>query len=170
MSYVKFLVLIATFFWGVAASAQTSILKDSWIANIADAVRDADASAAETALSRSANGSVRSFAEKIKRDYLGEIGQSLNQLGLTPEDNELGQSLKEIGKERSKDLAALSGPAFDKAYLENEVAYNVFAIGVMEVTVIPSIRNPVLKKLVESRLALLKSHKKDAEALMEKLK
>lgn len=165
----KTLVVVALMLVNGAAFAESPILKNSWVVHISNTVRDADASAADTAMSKSTNSSVRAFAEQIKRDYSAEKEHS-NQLGLNPENNELSQSLTDVGSERSKELSGLSGSAFDKAYLQNEVAYNVFAIGVFEVTMLPSIKNTRLKRLIESRLALMKSHKKDAETLLEKLK
>jgi putative membrane protein len=165
----RILVLAALTVGNGAAFAESPTLKDSWVAHIANAVRDADTSAADIALSKSANKSVRAFAEQIKRDYSDEKARP-DQLGLSPENNELSQSLTDVGSDRSKELSGLSGRAFDKAYLQNEVAYYVFAIGVMEVTMLPSIKNAGLKQVIESRLVLMKSHKKDAEALLETIK
>jgi putative membrane protein len=165
----RILVLIALIVGNGTAFAESPILKVSWAVHISNVVRNADTSAADVALSKSTNSSVRAFAEKIKHDYSAERARP-DQLGLSPENNELSQSLADVGSERSKELSRLSGPAFDKAYLQNEVAYNVFAIGVMEVTMLPSIKNAGLKQVIESRLALMKSHKKDAEALLETIK
>jgi putative membrane protein len=169
MFVAKILAIVALIMGNGAAFAGSPILKDSWAVDISNAVRDADTSAADTALGKSTNNSVKLFAEQIKRDYSAEKEHS-DQLGLSAENNELSQSLTDVGNERSKELSGLNGPAFDKAYLQNEVAYNVFAIGVIEVTLLPSIKNAGLKRVMESRLALMKSHKKDAEALLEKLK
>jgi putative membrane protein len=173
MFSLRSLILAGALLLSGATLAQTTVLKDSWIVRIADAARDADISAADMAISKAASAAVKSFAEQIKRDHTTEKAaarESFNQLGLKPEDNELSQSLTDVGAEQSKELAGLSGSAFDKAYLQNEVAYNVFVIGVLEVTAIPSIKNSVLKRLVESRLENFKAHKKTAEALLNSLK
>jgi putative membrane protein len=173
MSRLRILIFPILLFGVSGAVAQTSALKDSWIAHLVNTARDNDIAAAEMALSKATSDAIKSLAQQIKKDQSSEKTaelESLKQLGLKPEDNELSQSLSEVGAEKSKELAALTGPAFDKAYLQNEVAYNVFVIGVLEVTALPSTKNPALKRLIEARLEILKAHKKNAEDLLSKLR
>jgi putative membrane protein len=173
MFCLRSLIFAAALFAVSTAVAQTTVLSDSSIAHLVDIARDIDVAGADMARNKATNTEIKSFAERIKRDHLTEkaaaIG-SLKQQGLKPEGNELSQSLSEVGAERSKELAGLSGPAYDKAYLENEIAYNVFVIGVLEVTALPSAKNPALKRLIEARLEIIKAHKRDAEVILSKLK
>jgi putative membrane protein len=153
--------------------AQTTALSDSRIAHLAETASEIDTAMANMALNKASNEEIKSFAQQINRDQVvgkADALSSFHQLGLKLEDNELSKSLSEVGAERSKELAGLSGPAYDKAYLENEIAYNVFVIGVLEVTALPSIKNPGLKRLLEARLEIIKDHKKNAEALLKKLR
>ena len=48
-------------------------------------------------------------------------------------------------------LAKLSGPAFDHAYAQNEVAYHQTVNKALENTLIPSASNPELKSLARDR-------------------
>ncbi len=167
-------VICATLLFGVSSTvAQTTSLNDSRIAHLVETAREIDLARAGMALSKATNSEVKSFAQQIKRDHTtgkAEALESFSQQGVKPEENELSQSLSEAGAERSKELAELSGSAFDKAYLQNEIAYNVFMIGVLEVTALPSIKNPVLKRLIQARLGTFKAHMKDAEAVLSNFK
>jgi putative membrane protein len=166
--------IFATLLFGVSSTvAQTTGLSDSRIAHLVETAREIDLARADMALSKATNSEIKSFAQQIKRDHSTEKAEALesfSQQGVKPEENELSQSLSEVGAERSKELEELSGSAFDKAYLQNEIAYNVFIIGVLEVTALPSIKNPVLKRLIEARLGTFKAHMKDAETLLSNLK
>ncbi len=173
MPRLRILIIPILLFGVSGALAQTTVLKDSWIAHLVNTARDNDIATADMALSKATSDAIKSLAQQIKRDHSNEKAaelDSLKQMDLKPEDNELSQSLSEVGAEQSKELAALTGPAFDKAYLQNEIAYDVFVIGVLEVTALPSIKNPTLKRLVEARLETFKAHKKAAEAVSSNLK
>jgi Predicted outer membrane protein len=69
-----------------------------------------------------------------------------------------------------KKLAALKGNAFDKAYVDNEVAYHKAVNGALSGTLIPSAQNADLKSLLETGLKLFQSHQMHAEHLVQSLK
>ena len=48
-----------------------------------------------------------------------------------------------------KKLQGLSGPAFDKAFLEHEVAYHKAVVDAVTTTLLPAIKNAELKAFVE---------------------
>jgi putative membrane protein len=66
-------------------------------------------------------------------------------------------------------LKALSGAAFDRAYVEHEVAYHQAVIDAVTKTLLPAIKNEELKKLVTSVAPAFVAHLEAAKALEAKL-
>ena len=67
--------------------------------------------------------------------------------------------------EKRAELAKLSGKAFDKAYIDNEVAYHKTVNDALEKTLIPSAQNGELKSLLETGLKIFQGHQQHAEQL-----
>lgn len=70
---------------------------------------------------------------------------------------------------RINKLASLEGAAFDKAYIDNEVAYHKTVNTALSGTLIPDAQNPELKALLQSGLTLFEAHQKHAEQLAGQL-
>lgn len=70
---------------------------------------------------------------------------------------------------RRKAMEKLSGVAFDKAYAENEVLYDLMIVGVLETTVAPATNDAALKTLVASELQHFKERQKRAEEMLHAL-
>jgi putative membrane protein len=154
---------------GVAA-AQTggAKLTDPQIAHIAYTAGQIDIDAAKQAQSKTANKDVRAFADDMVRDHSAVNKQALDlvkQLHVTPADNDTSRSLaKQAADERAR-LGKLSGAAFDKAYVANEVAYHKTVNGALEKTLIPSATNPELKDFLKTGLKVFQGHEEHAEHL-----
>jgi putative membrane protein len=72
----------------------------------------------------------------------------VTKLKVTPEDNPTGQSIKKGGDENIANLKTLKGAAFDKAYIDHEVAYHQQVLDAIDKTLIPSATNAELKALL----------------------
>ena len=107
------------------------------------------------------------------RDHTAVNKQALalvKKLKVTPEDNATSKALtKQAAAERAK-LAKLSGAAFDKAYVDNEVAYHKTVNGALATQLIPSASNAELKSLLETGLKIFQGHEQHAEMVDAKLK
>lgn len=146
---------------------------DPEIAHIAYTAGAIDVSAGEQALKKSHDKAVRAFAEEMVRDHKAVNEKALalvKKLKVTPADNAVSASLSRDATATSKRLAALDGPAFDRAYLQNEVAYHKAVNGALESTLIPSADNGELKALLETGLALFREHQAHAEHVLAELK
>jgi len=89
---------------------------------------------------------------------------------VTPEDNPTSQALAKAGEEKRAELGKLDGAAFDKAYIDNEVAYHREVNGALETLLIPSAQNAELKSLLETGLKLFQGHEQHAEHVAAGLK
>jgi putative membrane protein len=146
---------------------------DPQIAHIAYTAGNIDIAAAKQALARSKNRDVRAFAQEMIRDHEAVNAKALalvKKLNVTPEDNPTSTGLSTAANDTLKRLGRLSGPAFDKAYAQNEVAYHQTVNGALEQTLIPSSENAELKALLQTGLTLFKEHQQHAEHLAAGLK
>ena len=66
--------------------------------------------------------------------------------------------------------AKLKGRTFDKAYVDNEVAYHKTVNGALQSTLIPSANNAELKSLLETGLKIFQGHEQHAEHVASELK
>ena len=150
------------------ALAQNAGPTDPQIAHIAYTAGQLDIDAAEQALLKSANPQVRAFAETMKRDHAAVNEQALAlvaRLQVTPEANPTSASLSDAAAAVRRRLAGLSGAAFDKAYVDNEVAYHRTVNEALRKTLIPDANNPDLKSLLQTGLELFQQHQAHAEHL-----
>jgi putative membrane protein len=93
----------------------------------------------------------------------------VKKLNVTPEDNATSQGLTKQADAARQKLAGLTGAAFDKAYVDNEVAYHKTVNGALSTTLIPDAQNSELKSLLESGLKLFQAHLEHAEQLAQQL-
>ena len=78
------------------------------------------------------------------------------KLGMTPEASDTSKSLKSDGEKEIAKLKAMHGAEFDKAYIDNEVAYHESVIGALDKVLLPNAKNAELKSLLDSRSANLR--------------
>jgi putative membrane protein len=157
----------------IAAPAAAAGPTDPQIAHIAYTAGNIDIAAAKQALKMSHNAAVRSFAQEMVRDHTAVNNKALalvKKLHVTPAANPTSAGLtKAADAERAK-LAKLKGAAFDREYVNNEVAYHKTVNGALQSTLIPSAHNPELKSLLETGLKLFQEHQAHAEQVATKLK
>ena len=157
----------------ISAPVQAAGPTDPQIAHIAYTAGSLDVEAAKQALKMSHNATVRDFAQQMVRDHEAVNAKALalvKKLHVTPEANGTSASLtKAAAAERAK-LAKLKGAAFDREYVNNEVAFHKTVNGALASTLIPSANNAELKSLLETGLTLFKEHQAHAEQVAAKLK
>ncbi|QHS56611.1 DUF4142 domain-containing protein [Mucilaginibacter sp. 14171R-50] len=152
--------------------AQNSKLTDPEIASIAVTANQVDIDQAAVALKLSKNPDVIHFAETMANDHKAVIGQAValvTKLKVTPKDNAVSKKLTADATKTIADLKKKSGKAFDKAYVDNEVAYHKAVIGVVEGTLIPATANSELKDLLQKVVPALKAHLEHAEMIQKSL-
>jgi len=146
---------------------------DPQIAHIAYTADQLDIEAAKQALEKSKNKDVRAFAEDMVRDHTAVNKQALDlvkKLKVTPENNDTSKALTKQAADKRAELAKLSGAAFDKAYITNEVAYHKTVNSALENTLIPSASNGELKNLLQTGLKIFQGHEQHAEHVASELR
>ena len=121
---------------------------DPQIAHIAYTAGVIDIEAAKLAISKSKNTEVVEFAQSMVKDHEAVNVQALDlvkKLNVTPEDNPTSQALTKAAEEKRAELGKLEGAAFDKAYIDNEVAYHKQVNDALQTLLIPSAENAELR-------------------------
>jgi putative membrane protein len=155
------------------ALAQGAKLTDPQIAHIAYTAGVIDIAAAKQALTKASNKDVKAFAENMVRDHEAVNKQALDlvkKLNVTPEDNDTSKALTKAAADKRAELDKLSGAAFDKAYVANEVAYHKTVDTALETQLIPSTSNAELKSLLQTGLKIFQGHEQHAEHVAAELK
>jgi putative membrane protein len=140
------LALAATALWAQGAGPT-----DPQIAAIVVTANQVDIDAGKLAKAKSTSEEVRSFAQLMITDH-GGVNKSatelVTRLHVTPESNATSQGLQEGGDQNLTALKKLKGTAFDRAYVDHEVAYHQAVLDAVDQTLIPSAKNAELKALL----------------------
>ena len=167
------LLIVAASALAISAPAAAAGPTDPQIAHIAYTAGNIDIAAAKQALKTSHNATVRDFAQEMLRDHKAVNDKALalvKKLHVTPEANPTSASLTKAAQAESAKLSKLKGAAFDREYMNNEVAYHKTVNGALASTLIPSAHNAELKSLLETGLKLFEEHQAHAEHVAAKLK
>ena len=158
---------------GPAVAQNAAAPNDAQIAHIAYTAGQLDVEAGKQALAKSHNKAVRSFAETMVR-YHGAVNEQalalVKKLHVIPQDNTTSEALTRQAGEKARELGKLSGDAFDRAYIQNEVAFHRTVNGALSGTLIPGAHNAELKSLLETGLTLFQEHQKHAEHLAQSVR
>jgi putative membrane protein len=155
------------------ALAEGAKLTDPQIAHIAYTAGVIDIAAAKQAQTKASNKDVKAFAEDMVRDHEAVNKQALDlvkKLNVTPQDNDTSKALSKAAADKLAELGKLSGAAYDKAYVANEVAYHKSVNGALETQLIPSASNAELKSLLQTGLKIFQGHQQHAEHVAAELK
>lgn len=156
-----------------AALSHGTHTADAQIAHIAYTAGAIDIDAGKLALTKSKNPAVRAFAEEMVRDHQAVNDKALalvKKLGVTPEDNPTSAALTKQAAAQHQAQVTMTGAAFDRAYVANEIAYHRAVNTALKSTLIPDARNAELKSLLETGLTLFSEHQAHAEHLAASLK
>src|SRR5688500_6116893 len=169
----QILTLIFIFVAATSFSFSQTTLTDPEVASVAVVANQIDIKYAEIAKNRSKNAEILNFAETMAKDHNAVIGQAselVKKLNVTPKDNAVSQKLNSDAEATRKSMNAKSAAEFDKAYIDNEVAYNKAVIDAVKNVLIPESENQELKDLLTNILPALDSHLKHAEMVQKKIK
>ncbi len=151
--------------------APAPALDDAAIVGIFDIANTWDIATGSLAASKAGRQDVRDFGAMLARDHkaVQDQGRELAAtLKVTPTPVAADFPLKVAHEAAIKKLQGLSGAAFDRAFLEHEVAYHKAVIDAVTTTLLPAIRNAELKAFVEKVAPAFAAHQLAAETLLKK--
>lgn len=145
---------------------------DAQIAAIVVTANQVDIDAGELARERSRHAGVQSFAESMVAAHTAVNEQAralVTKLGVTPEENATSRTLKAGGDKNVAHLKTLDAGAFNRAYIDHEVAYHAQVLEALDKTLIPSATDPELKDLLVTVRPAFVAHLEHAKRLQEEL-
>ena len=145
---------------------------DAEIAAIVVTANQVDIDAGKLAAANASNADVKAFGKTMVTDHTAVNKQATDlatKLKLTPKDNPTAQSLKAGGEKSVAALKKLKGAAFDKAYIDQEVAYHQSVIDALDKVLIPNAQNAELKALLEKSRPAFVAHLNHAKEMQAKV-
>lgn len=155
-----------------AAWAEPAGPTDPQIAAIVVTANQVDIDAGKLAKSKAQSKEVKEFAQRMITDHTGvnkSATELVQKLHVTPQANPTSESLQQGGDENVASLKKLSGAAFDKAYIDHEVAYHEAVLQAVDKTLIPSAQNAELKALLVKVRPAFVAHLDQAKQLQAQL-
>jgi putative membrane protein len=146
-------------------------LDDATIVAMFDNANTADIETGKLAAQRGHSNEVRQFGAMLARDHqmVRQQGRDLaKKLDVTPTPPSGDQSAQDHAAAMQR-LSGLSGPEFDRAFLQHEVVFHEAAIAAIENTLLPSITNEELRAMVVKVAPAFKAHLDMARNLGQQL-
>jgi len=168
---IRTLIAAALLLTGGAAAAEDK-LNDPQIATIALTAHQIDADRGKLAQKKTKNEQVKAFADQMVNDHTtgaNEVLALAKKLGVKPEESAVTKSLKDGAKDTTAKLDKLKGAAFDKAYVDAEVAYHQAVIDAVNKVLLPAVKNAEVKKALEDTGPTLQGHLVHAQQLQTSL-
>ena len=155
---------------GLALQAQG--VTDAQIAHIVVTANQVDIDAGKLAAATTKNAEVKKFADLMVTDHTGVNKSAVDlvtKLKVTPADNDTSKALAAGGEKNIAALKKLTGAAFDKAYMDQEVAYHAAVLDAVDKTLIPGAKNAELKALLVKVRPAFVAHLEHAKHLQSSL-
>jgi len=155
------------------ALAAAPAVNDAQIAQIVVTANTIDIGNGKIALKQSHTPSVDEFANLMIKDHTAVNDSAValvTRLGVKPQDSDTSKSLKSASDTEQAKLSGMTGAAFDRAYLENEVAYHKQVLGAITDVLIPNAQNAELKKMLVDVKPAFQAHMEHAEHALAALK
>jgi putative membrane protein len=156
-----------------APAAPVQEINDAQIAAIVVTANQVDIDAGQLAAARASSAEVKKFGQQMVTDHKGVNKSAVDlatKLKVTPEENETSKALKAGGEKNVANLKTLKGAAFDKAYVDHEVAYHTQVIEALDKTLIPNAKNAELKALLVKVRPAFVAHLEHAKSIQSSLK
>lgn len=153
-----------------AQAATSAKLDDPTIVAIFDAANTWDIETGTMAEKKGTTKEVRDYGEMIARDHkaVRQLGRDLAaKLGVTPTPPKNFAMARDHATAVSN-LEAAHGKAFDRAFLQHEVAFHKAVIDAINTTLLPSLQNEQVKDLVKKVAPAFQAHMMAAQNLLDK--
>lgn len=162
--------------FGTAAWAQQSggeaKPSDPQIVGVVSAANQIDINEAKMALKKTKNDQVKQFAQQMIDDHTKlqkSVDDLAKKLNVKAEPSDISKSLHTADAAEMKKLRGLRGKAFDKEYIDHEVAYHQQVIDAASKVLIPNAQNAELKSALEGAAPLLQGHLDHAKQIQSSM-
>ena len=143
---------------------KADLMKDDRVSLVTDVGVDAD--------SHTDYPDIAVTAARMIADHEGVNKQAValaTKLKVTPQDNDTSKALKAGGDKNIATLKTLNGAAFDKAYVDQEVAYHQAVLDAIDKTLAPNASDAELKTLIVKVRPAIAAHLEHARHIQSTL-
>ena len=154
-----------------AARAEDKKLNDPQIATIALTAHQIDIDRGKLSL-HSKNAEVKQFAEQMVNDHTAgkkEVLALASKLGVKPQASDVSKSLEADARKAAARLKKEKGAAFDKDYIDTEVAYHQAVIDAVKTVLIPGAQNAEVRTALQNTVPTLEGHLQHAKNVQAQL-
>jgi putative membrane protein len=167
---MKWMVIAGGLIIGAGVSAQA--VNDAQIAAIVVTANQIDIDAGKLAGEKGSTEAVRKFGQLMVTDHTG-VNKSASELAaklkVVPQPSATSDSLKKSAATHMQKLEGLSGAAFDRAYIDHEVAYHQQVLDALDKTLIPNASNAELKELLVKVRPAFVAHLEHAKGIQKSI-
>jgi putative membrane protein len=129
---------------------------------------DVDLSFAKIAFMNSGRDDVKAFARRMLTDHtqlIATMRALVTDQGMSPSDDMAGRDLRDISTLQRDSLRALTGRAFDAAYMAMEVERHHAMLEMIDDVLLPRARSGELREMLASTRPIIAAHAAHAEQL-----
>lgn len=155
-----------------AATASAQAINDAQIAAIVVTANQVDIDAGKVAEANGSTEDVKEFGMQMVAAHSGVNKSAVDlvtRLKVTPQESDTSKALKQGGDHNVAHLKTLTGRAFDRAYIEHEVAYHQQVLEAIDKTLIPGANNAQLKDLLVKVRPAIAAHLEHAKMVQAQL-
>jgi putative membrane protein len=152
-------------------SASTTTTTDFTIGDTFGALRAlhmAEVGHGTTAMARASDPKVKAYAEKVVNDHKARMKKDdklMQSLGISPRENAVSEHIKSVADAQGSRLDALSGPEFDRAYLDDQISYYRTALDTFDKELLPAARDPKVRQQILDARSKANDHLREAQDL-----
>lgn len=150
----------------------TVYMTDPVIAGIFTTANTGEVDAGRLATSRATNQRVRQFAQRMVTEHGAANDRTmdvLNDIGMSTASSEPMRDLSESARTTVERLRGYEGAAFDRAYMESQVAMHRHVLQTLDNSLIPHARANQLEMLLTSTRPAIAEHLRMAEEILASL-
>jgi putative membrane protein len=147
-------------------AATTSNVGDTF--GVLRAIHLAEIEHGTLAQAKSTNSDVKDYAEKVVKDHRTRMmkdDKMMTGLGVAPRDSALSARIRAASDQQTTRLNSLSGAAFDRAYIDEQINYYRTVLDTFDRDLLPNIKDPDLKSQVSEARERANDNLKEAQDL-----
>jgi putative membrane protein len=139
----------------MAGSGGMGVMTDANVAAVASASNMDEIETSRVALTRAQNAQVRAFAQQMISEH-SAVEQRMQALlrskGMAPQPNEPARAAMNATQETLRRLNALSGAAFDQAYMAHQVDAHRWTLDSLDRSLIPAAHDDDLENMLKAEV------------------
>jgi putative membrane protein len=169
---MKFRTMFAVILLGGCATTSPQNLTDPQIAMVMRVVNLAEVREGEVAREKSGTPSVRDFGALMVTEHTAQSNKTESELArvnVASEDTTLSRQIDATSGAATDRLRALSGSAFDRAYIDREVEAHQYAVGLIDSKLMPNARKKTLREQLTDLRKMLDTHLTNAKQIQASL-